>query len=1029
MKRTSNRSLSVLGAILVLAIAGNALAYEYIIESRSDGKNFDKYSDVNCDNSSVKSSAAGCTSGIGCRYSTNVAAQATYTFTPNQSGMWSVHVTWPRSTNGDTAVLHTVTYAGGTYAVNLNQHQDAGGANVWNHIGDFQFNAGETYTVVQTNPTHEGPAGATTRLMADAVKFTSLFPNCGDTPPVGVATPLLIGDTQVTVTGVSQQATEVKVYAFDGVSSQVIGTKNAPGSGNVAVPVTPLVAGQNINATQTVNGIESCLLTNGPVPGCGSVPTVSIAGILVAGDTTVQVTGVHPNATQVSVFSNGIQIGVNSTLPGGGATPGTVSVSVAAIQDGASIAAKQTISVCESALGPAKVVDCAQVPEVKVVGLVDAGRTKVRVAGVSADATAVKVYANDILIGVNNAPNAGTTGNVVVTTSPLVEGQIVKAVQFIRRDGCMPTTGRRVMAANMLEDFEDLTAADIPNQPPVTGGEFRKWYNIANYGLCVTTPTVSSLLGSKCIRFEDNGWTNGMYALYEQVIPEDGLYHLRVDMLPDEVGKGDPTWLNQFQVGVIVNGQHRTPDTRLAYVTSPIGSYPCLTPGVDGADADQPVVVYVATFSANEGDNLLIVFSTDTSSYTRNLTNTGPFCGMWIDNIRLIPGEKPPVCTDVASPSILPTAATPLEAGRTEVSVTGVDPAASEVRVYANGELIGTSGGGASQIAVAVPPLQPGWRLTASQVVNGVESCACPGATGLVVGTGQNSPVKVTLGIRETGQASGTIGANGGTTGAIEWVGASETIGGAPQGKPLPTDTRWQTVTFASAKAGGTDPVLSYNAGNGVLDGNWGTLEHIAITIDEPYNTGRYVLLIDSIYNGDTPVCNFDDPSTFTPGALAMFRAPNYSGSTSMNLMAYPSFAGVDASQGADGSAQSYRFEFQFVDDMPKRWVRLTTDGSADAELANPLIDLTKPVTIKFLLYGQPMCGEVFADADGDGDVDMADFAVFQRCLTLNGTAGVTEDCVCFDRPFDGVINADDLASFEKCASGANVPADPDCDD
>ncbi|HPZ97399.1 MAG TPA: hypothetical protein PLT93_04615 [Phycisphaerae bacterium] len=136
MKRTSNRSLSVLGAILVLAIAGNALAYEYIIESRSGGKNFDKYSDVNCDNSSVKSSAAGCTSGIGCRYSTNVAAQATYTFTPNQSGMWSVHVTWPRSTNGDTAVLHTVTYAGGTYAVNLNQHQDAGGANVWNHISE-----------------------------------------------------------------------------------------------------------------------------------------------------------------------------------------------------------------------------------------------------------------------------------------------------------------------------------------------------------------------------------------------------------------------------------------------------------------------------------------------------------------------------------------------------------------------------------------------------------------------------------------------------------------------------------------------------------------------------------------------------------------------------------------------------------------------------------------------------------------------------------------------------------------------------
>jgi hypothetical protein len=144
--------------------------------------------------------------------------------------------------------------------------------------------------------------------------------------------------------------------------------------------------------------------------------------------------------------------------------------------------------------------------------------------------------------------------------------------------------------------------------------------------------------------------------------------------------------------------------------------------------------------------------------------------------------------------------------------------------------------------------------------------------------------------------------------------------------------------------------------------------------------------------------------------------------------MAFPSLAKVDSSEGADGSAQSYQFQFQFVDDQTKRWVRLTTVGDTATQMPmqNPLIDLSQPITIKFKLYGAPPCGPVWADSDGDLDVDMVDFAAFQRCLTTGGGA-VSIDCSCFDHPFNGVINADDLTSFHNCASGSGVAATPGC--
>ncbi len=72
----------------------------------------------------------------------------------------------------------------------------------------------------------------------------------------------------------------------------------------------------------------------------------------------------------------------------------------------------------------------------------------------------------------------------------------------------------------------------------------------------------------------------------------------------------------------------------------------------------------------------------------------------------------------------------------------------------------------------------------------------------------------------------------------------------------------------------------------------------------------------------------------------------------------------------------------------------------------------------------------VWADKDGDADVDMDDFGAFQRCYKPElpiSDAG----CTCFDRDHSNTIDHADFASFANCATGAGVVwspgVTPDC--
>jgi hypothetical protein len=79
-------------------------------------------------------------------------------------------------------------------------------------------------------------------------------------------------------------------------------------------------------------------------------------------------------------------------------------------------------------------------------------------------------------------------------------------------------------------------------------------------------------------------------------------------------------------------------------------------------------------------------------------------------------------------------------------------------------------------------------------------------------------------------------------------------------------------------------------------------------------------------------------------------------------------------------------------------------------------------------------CNDPFADADGDHDVDQADFSVWQLCYTGDGGTlpTIPTYCRCFDRENqglgDGDVDFQDFQPFEACASGPGITANTACD-
>lgn len=103
--------------------------------------------------------------------------------------------------------------------------------------------------------------------------------------------------------------------------------------------------------------------------------------------------------------------------------------------------------------------------------------------------------------------------------------------------------------------------------------------------------------------------------------------------------------------------------------------------------------------------------------------------------------------------------------------------------------------------------------------------------------------VRVGLGLRETTNAAGTtLGSDGGSSGAIEWVGISARTNSQPQPVRLVPGGAWTVLTFDVPN----EPVTAYALGNGVLSttSGLGVLEHLAIVPAD--GSGAYSLYFDA---------------------------------------------------------------------------------------------------------------------------------------------------------------------------------------
>lgn len=104
------------------------------------------------------------------------------------------------------------------------------------------------------------------------------------------------------------------------------------------------------------------------------------------------------------------------------------------------------------------------------------------------------------------------------------------------------------------------------------------------------------------------------------------------------------------------------------------------------------------------------------------------------------------------------------------------------------------------------------------------------------------------------------------------------------------------------------------------------------------------------------------------------------------------------------------------------------TDAGADIDVVVSNTCGPQKSAVRKLNVAALPCSLTWADADGDSDVDMDDFGVFQGCFT-GSAAGYdfAGYCGCFDRAGGAGVDLADFAAFAQCATGASVPAAVGC--
>jgi len=151
-------------------------SYTYIVESRPGGQNYNRYSETGTWNTSVaKSTAAGCTAGIGSRWCelNSSPKTAVFRFTPPTTGTYRVYTTNGTTNNAGNPQIFKITHAGGTATVGVCQNTScsSNSVNKWYLLGTYTLNRNTQYTVTVDGSTGSGSGPALNVGRADAIKW------------------------------------------------------------------------------------------------------------------------------------------------------------------------------------------------------------------------------------------------------------------------------------------------------------------------------------------------------------------------------------------------------------------------------------------------------------------------------------------------------------------------------------------------------------------------------------------------------------------------------------------------------------------------------------------------------------------------------------------------------------------------------------------------------------------------------------------------------------------------------------------
>lgn len=531
------------------------------------------------------------------------------------------------------------------------------------------------------------------------------------------------------------------------VDDQLAQTTARPGGNR---PITTVVLGGGLSNNGIPAWYDNLSLSFGPTAiepfgPPSTLPTPTLVTPVNPGDTEVTVQNLDPSATEVLVYGNGLVIGSELLSS---ETSKVVPVSTVGV--GMEVFARQVIGGVESCGSNLAV---ALLPIPSITSPVIDGDTEVTVTNIDPAATEVRLYKNNVLLDSVTSPPEDFSGGSFTFTglAALVAGDVLTATQVIGGFESTPSSPVTVVSGvtQLLwqESFDTYDQAAFEAAWPVLTGSTQP------------EPVLSSEQSASC--------PNSM----KQPGGGDGATLIRrAHSLPSAFNGTDeePLWFTYyFYHGANTNQRHYLELRRYDGGGTSGSLQKIIALGTWNA-SPTPASEYAArdvfgggalnwfrlgiTHNSNAWNKMQIKISASEVSFYINdvlgetiprvgsadgftaivigsgLSNPAGIDAYW-DSMSFSTGA---FATDPFGPPLpSPTVVGPVDGRDFEVTVTDIDPNATEVRLYGDGLLIGSEPvSGQSTVVVTTDGFQligQGTVVTATQVIDGFESCESAG--------------------------------------------------------------------------------------------------------------------------------------------------------------------------------------------------------------------------------------------------------------------------------------------------------------